>query len=230
MAPGRTEAGVDEAGRGCLAGPVFAAAVIWDEAIEVRMRDLDKMRLVRDSKTLSAKQRDVARAFVESEAWAWGVGVASVEEIESMNILKATMLAMRRALDAMVLGSELSGGRCRVESSVMVPDHLLIDGERFDGYMIPTGSPDFVPHSCVIDGDKTYVSIAAASILAKTARDAHMNVLHSRHPEYDWKKNKGYGTKAHLEAIKTHGACPSHRMKFLSGEGAAGQAFRARSS
>ena len=103
---------------------------------------------------------------------------------------------------------------------------LLVDGERFAGYLPPIGETDFVPHSCVVDGDKTYLSIAAASILAKTIRDAHMaNVLHPRHPEYGWIKNKGYGTKAHLEAIQAHGASDAHRMKFLSGDGAAGKAF-----
>lgn len=238
MDPGRIEAGVDEAGRGCLAGPVYAAAVIWSAPEDERELPVDKMRLVRDSKTLSVKQRGVARAFVESEAWAWGIGVASVEEIEAENILKATMLAMRRALDAMIHGNQgnpqTSGGRCRrvppIPDHFPIPDHLLIDGERFNGYLLQKEgeSPDFIPHSCVVDGDKTYVSIAAASILAKTTRDAHMtDVLHARHPEYRWDKNKGYGTKMHLEAIEMHGASDAHRVKFLSGEGAAGKALAA---
>ena len=137
MVPGRIEAGVDEAGRGCLAGPVYAAAVVWcgpdeDEATRKVEMPAETMLLVRDSKTLSPKQREVAKAFVENEAWAWGVGVASVEEIERENILKATMLAMRRALDAMVRGQAssesqaFSGGRCRKERNV-IPDHRSVN-------------------------------------------------------------------------------------------------------
>lgn len=236
MEEGRVEAGLDEAGRGCLAGPVYAAAVIWsapgsasgeaDESLPIRQM----MSLVRDSKTLSDKQRVTASAFVRSEAWAWGVGVASVEEIEQTNILKATMLAMRRALDAMIVGNGDSGGSCRgtdATDTPPIPEHILVDGERFTGYQVPVGPTDFVTHSCVVDGDKTYTSIAAASILAKTRRDNHVkNEMHPLHPEYGWDKNKGYGTKDHLTAIQAHGASREHRMKFLSGEGAAGDAMK----
>ena len=235
MQHGRIEAGVDEAGRGCLAGPVYAAAVIWSAPGTVSVSESEhpehpEMSLVRDSKTLTENQRKIASALVRSEAWAWGVGVASVQEIEHDNILKATMLAMRRALDSMISGTGDSGGRCRSSATATVapiPEHILVDGERFNGYQLPVGPTEFVTHSCVVDGDKTYVSIAAASILAKTRRDDHVKtVMHPAHPEYGWAKNKGYGTKDHLTAIQAHGACTEHRMKFLSGEGAAGNALR----
>jgi len=187
---GRTEAGVDEAGRGCLAGPVTAAAVIpgpagirWVEA------GLD------DSKRLDAPKRNALRAMIEDEAEAWAVGWASVQEIEELNILKATHLAMHRAIDALST----------------TPEFLLIDGNRFQ--------PHTIPHSCEIKGDGRFLSIAAASILAKTHRDAHMKAMAADHPHYGWVKNKGYPTKAHREAIRIHGVTMEHRRTFKGAQG-----------
>ena len=177
------EAGCDEAGRGCLAGPVVAAAVILP-------RDF-KNEILTDSKQLTEKQRMQLRDVIFKEATAWGIGQCSPKEIDEINILKASFLAMHRAVDQLETRPEL----------------LLIDGNRFTPYKN-------LPHYCQVKGDATYLHIAAASILAKTERDLLMKNLHAKHPEYDWAKNKGYPTKKHREAIKAFGPTNFHRMSF----------------
>lgn len=183
MEAGRIEAGCDEAGRGCLAGAVFAAAVILPEGF--RNEDLN------DSKQLSEKKRYKLRPLIEQEAIAWAVGIVSPEEIDRINILKASFLAMHRA----------------VEQLTIKPEHLLIDGNRFTPY-------PGIPHTTVIKGDGKYLSIAAASILAKTYRDDYMDKLALEYPGYHWTENKGYPTKAHREAIREQGITPYHRKTF----------------
>ena len=180
---GQTEAGCDEAGRGCLAGPVFAAAVILPT-------DFTDEQL-NDSKQLSEKKRYALRTIIEKEALAWAIGIVSAEEIDRINILKASFLAMHRAVDQLKIR----------------PEHLLIDGNRFTPY------PD-IPHTTIIKGDGKYLSIAAASILAKTYRDDYMNAIAQDFPHYQWEKNKGYPTKAHRAAIQTHGSSVHHRKSF----------------
>jgi Ribonuclease HII len=180
---GRLEAGCDEAGRGCLAGPVFAAAVILPE--DFVCEELN------DSKQLSEKQRDALRPLIEEKALAWAVAIASPEEIDKINILWASVLAMHRA----------------VENLKVTPEHLLIDGNRFRPYKN-------ISHTTVVKGDGKYLSIAAASILAKTHRDEYMMKIHSEFPHYDWDKNKGYPTKKHREGIVKHGATIYHRQSF----------------
>lgn len=183
------EAGCDEAGRGCLAGAVYAAAVILPKDF--------KNELLNDSKQLSEKQRYALREVIEQEALAWAVGIVSPEEIDKINILNASFLAMHRALDQLALRPEL----------------LLIDGNRFRKY-------GEVPYTTVVKGDGKYLSIAAASILAKTYRDDYMNRLHEEYPVYDWNHNKGYPTKKHRAAIAAQGTTPYHRLTFnLLGDG-----------
>ena len=179
----RIEAGCDEAGRGCLAGPVFAAAVILPETFQ--------NELLNDSKQLTEKRRYALRPIIEQEALSWAVGIVMPEEIDRINILKASFLAMHRAVDQLKVR----------------PQHLLIDGNRFTPY------PE-VPHTTIVKGDGTYMSIAAASILAKTYRDDYMNQLDEQFPVYHWKENKGYPTKAHREAIRQFGITPHHRKSF----------------
>jgi len=183
------EAGCDEAGRGCLAGAVYAASVILPADY--------KNELLNDSKKLTENQRYKLREVIERDALAWAVGVVLPEEIDKINILNASFLAMHRAIDRLVLR----------------PQHLLIDGNRFNPY------PD-TPHTTVVKGDGKYLSIAAASVLAKTYRDDYMNRLHEEYPMYDWKDNKGYPTKKHRDAIHRYGVTPYHRMSFnLLGDG-----------
>jgi len=177
------EAGCDEAGRGCLAGPVFAAAVILPKNYRNELFD--------DSKKLTDKQRKLLRPVIEKEAIAWAVAHVSEKEIDKINILNASFLAMHRALDKLAT----------------MPDSLLIDGNRFKKYKN-------IPHTCIIKGDASYLSIAAASILAKTYRDDYMDDLHGQFPEYDWINNKAYGTLKHREAILKHGITDHHRKSF----------------
>lgn len=177
------EAGCDEAGRGCFAGPVFAAAVILP-------RDFHHP-LLNDSKQLPEKQRDELRICIEKEALAWRVAAISNEEIDRINILKASFKAMHEAI---------SGLKIR-------PDLLLIDGNRFVSY-------PGIRHQCFIKGDGRFASIAAASILAKTHRDELMKSLHRDYPHYNWTSNKGYGTAEHRKAIETYGISPHHRKSF----------------
>ena len=179
----RIEAGCDEAGRGCLAGSVFAAAVILPPGFHNEQ--------LNDSKQLTEKQRDALRPVIENEAIAWAVGIATPAEIDRINILKASFLAMHRAI-----------AQLKVR-----PQHLLIDGNRFTPY------PN-IPHTTIIKGDGKYLSIAAASILAKTHRDEYMQKLHIEYPDYAWNENKGYPTLSHREAIRLHGATPYHRNSF----------------
>ncbi|MCU6768552.1 ribonuclease HII [Barnesiella propionica] len=179
----RIEAGCDEAGRGCLAGAVFASAVILPPDF--------RNELLNDSKQLSEKQRYRLRPVIEKEAVAWAIGIVTPEEIDKINILNASFLAMHRA----------------VEQLAPEPEHLLIDGNRFKPY-------PGIKHTCVIKGDGKYLSIAAASVLAKTYRDDYMQELHKQFPQYRWDRNKGYPTKAHRTAIQETGASPYHRMTF----------------
>ncbi len=180
---GRLEAGCDEAGRGCLAGPVVAAAVILPSDFE--------NALLNDSKKLSEKQRELLRPIIEEQALAFAIGIVNNEEIDKINILNASFLAMHRAIEK--LGT--------------IPEHLLIDGNRFKPY------PE-IGHTCVIKGDGKFLPIAAASVLAKTYRDDLMSELHQQFPNYQWNKNKGYPTKAHREGIREFGTTPVHRMSF----------------
>jgi len=179
---GRIEAGCDEAGRGCLAGPVSAGAVILPE-------DFDHP-LLNDSKKLTEKQRELLRPIIIEKAIAWAVSLVHHDEIDEVNILNASFLAMHRAVDQLKIK----------------PEFLLIDGNRFNKHAIP--------HECIIKGDGKIKSIAAASILAKTFRDEYMQKLDLEYPYYSWLKNKGYPTKAHRAGIKEHGPSPYHRMSF----------------
>lgn len=177
------EAGCDEAGRGCLAGPVYAAAVILPK--DYRNKQLN------DSKQLSEKKRYLLRAEIEHDAVDWAIGIVSPSEIDEINILNASFLAMHRALDQLKVR----------------PEALLIDGNRFKPYRD-------LPHSTIIKGDGKYMSIAAASILAKTYRDDYMKQIHSEYPQYGWNANKGYPARTHRQAILHYGITPYHRLSF----------------
>lgn len=183
MNSGVVEAGCDEAGRGCLAGAVYAAAVVLPPDF--------RNELLNDSKKLTEKQRYALRPLIEEVALAWAVGIVTPQEIDRINILNASFLAMHRA----------------IEQLRVTPQHLLIDGNRFKPY-------PGIAHTCVVKGDGKYEAIAAASILAKTYRDDYMNELHEKYPMYDWKSNKGYPTKAHRAAIAQYGPSPYHRLSF----------------
>lgn len=181
--PDLIEAGCDEAGRGCLAGPVFAAAVILPD--DFVCEELN------DSKQLTEKKRYDLRPYIEAKAIAWAVGIVDHKEIDEINILNASFLAMQRAVAALKVR----------------PQHLLIDGNRFRKY-------EDIPHTCVVKGDGKLLPIAAASILAKTYRDDYMMELHAQHPQYDWNNNKGYPTAKHRKAIGEHGVTSYHRLTF----------------
>lgn len=180
---GRVEAGCDEAGRGCLAGSVYAAAVILPP-------DYHNERL-NDSKKLTARQRYALRQDIERDAVAWAVGVVTPQEIDQINILNASILAMHRALDLLQVR----------------PEAIIVDGNRFKPYRD-------LPHTTIVKGDGKYLSIAAASILAKTYRDDEMVRLAQEYPDYDWQHNMGYPTRKHREAIRQHGITPYHRRTF----------------
>ena len=180
---GLIEAGCDEAGRGCLAGSVYAAAVILPTNY--------KNDLLNDSKKLSAKKRYVLREIIERDAIAWAVGIVTPEEIDKINILNASFLAMHRALDQLK----------------MRPDAIIVDGNRFTPYQD-------LPFTTIVKGDGKYLSIAAASILAKTYRDDYMLSLAEKYPQYDWQSNMGYPTKKHREAIRQYGITPFHRKSY----------------
>lgn len=177
------EAGCDEAGRGCFAGPVFAAAVILDRKF--------RHRLLNDSKQVREEDRYELREYITKKAIAWAVASVEVEEIDRINILQASYLAMHKA----------------IEQLNPLPALLLVDGNRFKPYKE-------IQHQCIIKGDGLYASIAAASILAKTYRDDYMINLHQAHPHYNWKQNKGYGTAEHRNAIELHGMSEFHRKSF----------------
>lgn len=183
------EAGCDEAGRGCLAGSVYAAAVILPRGYD--------NPLLNDSKKLTEKKRKELRDQIVRDAVAWAVGVVTPEEIDKINILKASFLAMHRALDQLTVR----------------PEAVIVDGNRFTPYRD-------LPYTTIVKGDGKYQAIAAASILAKTFRDEYMDKLAEEYPYYDWQKNKGYPTKVHREGIRQHGTSPYHRMSYnLLGDG-----------
>lgn len=188
---GVIEAGCDEAGRGCLAGSVYAAAVILPP--DYVNEDLN------DSKQLTDRRRKMLREQIERDAVAWAVGIVTPEEIDQINILNASILAMHRALDQLKVR----------------PEAVIVDGNRFKPYTppLPEGAKT-LPHTCIVKGDGKYLSIAAASILAKTYRDDYMDRLAEEYPQYDWLSNKGYPTKKHREAIRQYGITPYHRKTF----------------
>ena len=189
------EAGCDEAGRGCLAGSVYAAAVILPEGYQ--------NELLNDSKQLSEKKRYQLREIIERDAVAWAVGIVTPDEIDKINILNASILAMHRALDQLKVR----------------PEAIIVDGNRFKPYQNPVDGKQ-LPHTTIVKGDGKYLAIAAASILAKTYRDDYMNQLAEEYPQSDWLSNKGYPTKKHREAIKQYGITPYHRKSYnLLGDG-----------
>ncbi len=194
---GLIEAGCDEAGRGCLAGPVFAAAVILPSDFRNEM--------LNDSKQLTEKKRYQLREVIEREALAWAVGIVDNNEIDKINILNASILAMHRALDQLTVR----------------PEYIIVDGNRWKPYQELTANdnvndnePKVVPATTIVKGDGKYLSIASASILAKTYRDDFMLRIHEEFPQYHWDKNKGYPAKVHREAIRQYGTTPYHRMSF----------------
>ena len=188
MLEGVVEAGCDEAGRGCLCGPVVCAAVILPEGFDGRE--------INDSKQLSASRRETLAGYIKKEALAWAVEMVSAEEIDRINILNASIIGMHRA----------------VASLKTRPEHLIIDGNRFKQYV--DDELRAIPHHTVVKGDGKYLSIAAASILAKTARDEYMVKLAEEYPGYGWERNMGYPTKEHREALKRLGATPHHRRSY----------------
>ena len=197
---GKVEAGCDEAGRGCLAGSVYAAAVILPEGYQ--------NELLNDSKQLTEKKRYQLREMIERDAIAWAVGIVTPEEIDKINILNASILAMHRALDQLQVR----------------PEAIIVDGNRFKPYYERGERGEVrgerIPHTTIVKGDGKYLSIAAASILAKTYRDDYMNQLAEEYPQYDWKSNKGYPTKKHRDAIRQYGITPYHRKTFnMLGDG-----------
>ena len=201
---GKIEAGCDEAGRGCLAGSVFAAAVILPDGYE--------NPLLNDSKQLTERRRYELRQQIERDAVSWAVGIVTAEEIDKINILNASILAMHRALDQLTVR----------------PEAIIVDGNRFKPYLPPltshlsplTTHQSPLPHTTIVKGDGKYMAIAAASILAKTYRDDYMNELAKQYPQYDWQSNKGYPTKKHRQAIKEFGITPFHRKSYnLLGDG-----------
>jgi ribonuclease HII len=191
------EAGCDEAGRGPLAGSVFAAAVVWSQEIIDDPTHSEWLELLDDSKKLTDKQRNYLRPLIEKHASAWAVVEITAEEIDTINILQASITGMQRALDKLAIR----------------PQHILVDGNKWRPY-IPEGEVMEVPARTVVKGDGKYLSIAAASVLAKTYRDEYMMRLHEEYPMYGWAKNMGYPTKKHYEAIKTHGVTKYHRKSF----------------
>ena len=194
MIEGLVEAGCDEAGRGPLAGSVFAAAVILDPK---RVNQVPEFAWLNDSKQLTDKQRYALRPVIEREAVAWAVVEVSPKEIDERNILQCSILGMQRALDKLTVR----------------PQHILVDGNKWKPY-VPEGELMAIPADTVVHGDATYMSIAAASVLAKTYRDDYMVRLHEEYPQYGWAENKGYPTAAHYAALKQFGPTPYHRMTF----------------
>lgn len=183
LVPNVTEAGCDEAGRGCLAGSVYAAAVIFPSDYS--------NEAINDSKQLTDQRRHELRQTIERDALAWAIGVVTAEEIDRINILNASILAMHRALDQLKER----------------PQSIIVDGNKFRPY-------HDIPYQTIVKGDGKYLSIAAASILAKTYRDDYMDQLHEQYPCYGWRQNKGYPTRAHRNAIRVHGPSPYHRMSY----------------
>ena len=207
---GKVEAGCDEAGRGCLAGSVYAAAVILPDGYQNER--------LNDSKQLTEKRRYELREIIERDAVAWAVGIVTPEEIDKINILNASILAMHRALDQLKVASILAMHRALDQLKVR-PEAIIVDGNRFKPYKNPADGQQ-LPHTTIVKGDGKYLAIAAASILAKTYRDDYMNRLAEEYPQYDWRSNKGYPTKKHREAIRQYGITPYHRRSYnLLGDG-----------
>lgn len=194
MISGLMEAGCDEAGRGPLAGSVFCAAVVLDPQ---RVEEVPEFEGLNDSKQLTDKQRYALRPVIEREAVSWAVVEVSAREIDERNILQCSILGMQRALDRLAVR----------------PQHILVDGNKWKPY-VPEGELLEIPADTVVHGDATYLSIAAASVLAKTYRDDYMVRLHEEYPQYGWAENKGYPTAAHYAALKKYGPTPYHRMTF----------------
>ena len=194
---GVVEAGCDEAGRGPLAGSVFAAAVVLDSSLVNNESHQQWLEMLNDSKQLTDKERNQLRPLIERHARAWAVVEVTAEEIDSINILNASIIGMQRALDKLDI----------------TPQHIIVDGNKWKPY-IPQGQVMQIPAQTVVKGDGKYLSIAAASVLAKTYRDEYMLRLHEQYPQYHWDTNMGYPTKAHYEAIKQHGITPYHRKSF----------------
>lgn len=195
--PNVIEAGCDEAGRGPLAGSVFAAAVVWSNDVLENEDNAHWLELLNDSKKLNDKQRNYLRPIIEQYAIAWAVVEVKAEEIDKINILQASITGMQRALDKLEI----------------IPQHILVDGNKWRPY-VPEGEVLEVPARTVVKGDGKYLSIAAASVLAKTYRDEYMMRLHEEYPMYHWDKNMGYPTKAHYDAIEQYGVTPYHRKSF----------------
>ena len=195
--PNVIEAGCDEAGRGPLAGSVFAAAVVLDNELLDNDTHCEWLELLNDSKQLTDKQRQYLRPLIEQHARAWAVVEVTAEEIDRINILNASIIGMQRALDQLTIR----------------PQHILVDGNKWKPY-VPKGEVMQVPATTVVKGDGKYLSIAAASVLAKTYRDDYMMRLHDQYPQYHWDTNMGYPTKAHYEAIRQYGITPYHRKSF----------------
>jgi ribonuclease HII len=191
------EAGCDEAGRGPLAGSVFAAAVVLDPGMVENEEHRAWLSMLNDSKQLTDKQRQYLRPLIEQHATAWAVVEVTAEEIDKINILNASIIGMQRALDKLEI----------------TPQHIIVDGNKWKPY-IPEGQVMQIPAQTVVKGDGKYLSIAAASVLAKTYRDEYMLRLHEQYPQYHWDTNMGYPTKAHYEAIQQFGITPVHRKSF----------------
>lgn len=194
---GVIEAGCDEAGRGPLAGSVFAAAVILDPCLLENDEHSQWLAILNDSKQLMDKQRQYLRPLIEQHATAWAVVEVTAEEIDKINILNASIMGMQRALDKLPI----------------TPQHIIVDGNKWKPY-IPKGEIMEIPARTIVKGDGKYLSIAAASVLAKTYRDEYMLRLHEQYPQYHWDTNMGYPTKAHYEAIRQYGITPYHRQTF----------------
>lgn len=194
---GVIEAGCDEAGRGPLAGSVFAAAVVIDPNLVEKEEHQEWLAMLNDSKQLTDKQREYLRPLIEQHADAWAVVEVTAEEIDRINILNASIIGMQRALNRLTLR----------------PQHIIVDGNKWKPY-IPEGEVMEIPARTMVKGDGKYLSIAAASVLAKTYRDEYMMKLHQQYPQYHWDTNMGYPTKAHYEAIRQYGITPYHRKTF----------------
>lgn len=194
---GVVEAGCDEAGRGPLAGSVFAAAVVIDNTLVENAAHQHWLEMLNDSKQLTDKERNYLRPMIEQYAAAWAVVEVTADEIDRINILNASIIGMQRALDRLSIR----------------PQHIIVDGNKWKPY-IPEGQVMEIPARTVVKGDAKYLSIAAASVLAKTYRDEYMTRLHEQYPQYHWDTNMGYPTKAHYEAIRQYGITPYHRKSF----------------
>lgn len=193
--PNLIECGTDEAGRGCLAGPVTAAAVI----LPVNFRN----DILTDSKQLSERKREILKPLIEEQAVAYGFSHVMMDEIDKINILNASILGMHRSIKELI--QQISSNK--LKKNIDSPQHILVDGNKFKPFQD-------IPHTCIVKGDAKYLPIAAASIIAKTERDRYMMRIHKEYPMYNWAKNKGYPTKEHREAIRKHGITKYHRISF----------------